>query len=118
MLDQHHVLTQHDRVELDADRVLELQVFQLRVQFEDLVKLVKTIEEHILLDLEGFLLLLAQRLRKYRTETEPLDHLNEAFICLVSAFTYVYSNLFSNFWLISANFERPVLGCIEDDFCK
>ena len=25
---------------------------------------------------------------------------------------------YSNFWLISANFERPVLGCIEAEFCK
>ena len=26
--------------------------------------------------------------------------------------------LFSNFWLLLANFERPVLGCIEAKFCK
>ena len=31
---------------------------------------------------------------------------------------YVFSNLYSNFWLILANFERPVLGCIEAEFCK
>ena len=34
------------------------------------------------------------------------------------AYMYVYSNLFSNFWLILANFERLVLGCIEAEFCK
>ena len=33
--------------------------------------------------------------------------------------TYVCSNFFSNCWLIFlANFERPVLGCIEATFCK
>ena len=32
------------------------------------------------------------------------------------AYMYVYSNLFSNFWLILANFERPVLGCTKADF--
>ena len=31
---------------------------------------------------------------------------------------YVYSNCFSDFWLFLANFERPVLGCIEADLCK
>ena len=31
---------------------------------------------------------------------------------------YVFSNLYSNFWLILANFERLVLGCIEAEFCK
>ena len=33
--------------------------------------------------------------------------------------SYVLSNsLYSNFWLILANFERLVLGCIEAEFCK
>ena len=27
-------------------------------------------------------------------------------------------NLFSNFWLVLPNFERPILGCIEADFCR
>ena len=35
---------------------------------------------------------------------------------------YVFSNLFSNFWQkignFLANFERPVLGCIDAKFCK
>ena len=26
--------------------------------------------------------------------------------------------IFSNFWMIFADFERPLLGCIEADFCK
>ena len=32
--------------------------------------------------------------------------------------SYVYATFVSNCLLILANFERPVLGCIEDDFCK
>ena len=32
---------------------------------------------------------------------------------------YVFSNCFSSCWLIFlANFERPVLGCIDAKFCK
>ena len=31
---------------------------------------------------------------------------------------YVFSNFYSNFWLILANFERPILGCIDAKFCK
>ena len=27
-------------------------------------------------------------------------------------------HFFSNFWLMLANFERPVLGCIEADPCE
>ena len=33
--------------------------------------------------------------------------------------TYVFSNSYSNFWLIFGKlFERPVLGCIDAKFCK
>ena len=32
--------------------------------------------------------------------------------------TYVFSNVYSNFWLFLANFERLVLGCIEAEFGK
>ena len=31
---------------------------------------------------------------------------------------YVFSNFYSNFWLILPNFERLILGCIEAKFCK
>ena len=32
--------------------------------------------------------------------------------------SYVFSNFYSSFWLILANFERLVLGCIEAEFRK
>ena len=35
---------------------------------------------------------------------------NIMYLCLLMC------TLFSNFWLILANFERPVLGCIDADF--
>ena len=42
----------------------------------------------------------------------------EPVAAMVLVESYVFSNLFSNFWLILANFERLVLGCIEAEFCK
>ena len=39
-------------------------------------------------------------------------------LCAGTAGDYVFSNFYSNFWLILANFERLFLGCIEAKFAS